>query len=145
MNVMGERQHPEKFIPMTIKKVINGETVLIHSSGDKKTSGSRCWIHARNVLSALFFLTERGQVGEKYNIVGEERSNLAIAEDIAKYLGKELKYEMIDFHSSRPGHDLRYALDGSKLKAMGFSYDKTLEQSLQKTVNWTIKRPRWLN
>ena len=145
MNIIGERQHPEKFIPICIKNVLNGDKILIHSSPDKKKSGSRCWIHARNVLKALFFITDNGEIGEKYNIVGEERTNLAIAQMIAKYLGKELNYEMVDFHGSRPGHDLRYALDGSKLKAMGFEYDKTLEQSLQRIVNWSIKNSKWIN
>jgi len=119
--------------------------VIIHSDKTKTISGSRCWIHARNVLKALFFITEKGESGEKYNIVGEERTNLAVAQDIAKFLGKELKYELTDFHSSRPGHDLRYALDGTKLKSMGFEYPKTLEQSLQKVVQWTIKHPKWIN
>jgi len=144
MNVIGERQHPEKFIPMCIKKILHGETVIIHSNKDKTQPGSRCWIHARNVLEALFFITENGEIGEKYNIVGEEKTNLAVAQQIAQYMGKDLKYELTDFHSSRPGHDLRYALDGSKLKSMGFEYPKTLEQSLQKTVQWSLKHKEWL-
>jgi len=51
---------------------------------------------------------------------------------------------MVDFHSSRPGHDLRYALDGSKLREMGFEYPKTFEQSLEKTINWYLDHPEWL-
>ena len=147
MNIYGERQHPEKFIPMTIKKVLKGEKVLIHADPTKTKSGSRCWIHARNVLKALLFLTEKGEIGDKYNIVGEEKTNLEIAQLIAKIVGKELKYEMVDFHSSRPGHDLRYALDGSKLKSMGFKYPRTLEESLEKTIQWYLKpeNKRWLN
>lgn len=147
MNVYGERQHPEKFIPSTIKKVSNGETVLIHADKTKTKSGSRFWIHARNVCQALLFLIEKGEIGEKYNIVGEkEVSNLEMARFIAKILNKELKYEMIDFHSSRPGHDLRYALDGTKLKEMGFSYPKTFEQSFEKTISWIAdpKNSKWL-
>ena len=144
MNVIGERQHPEKFVPMCVRKILNGETVLIHSNKDRTQSGSRCWIHARNVLKALLFLKDNAEIGEKYNIVGEERTNLAIAQLIAKTLGKELKYEFVDFHSSRPGHDLRYALDGSKLKSMGFEYPKTLEQSLQKVVQWSVKHNKWI-
>ena len=96
-------------------------------------------------MKAIIFLTEHSEIGEKYNIVGEERTNLVIAQKIAEYLGKELKYEMTDWHGSRPGHDLRYALDGSKLKSMGFDYPKTLEQSLMKTVQWSLKHPKWLN
>ncbi len=146
MNVFGERQHPEKFIPMTIKKVLNGETVIIHSDSTKTKPGSRHWIHARNVATALFFLLENAQQREKYNIVGEkEVNNLEMALFIAKILAKELKYEMVDFHSSRPGHDLRYALDGTKLKEMGLEYPLNFEQSLEKTVKWTLEHQKWLN
>lgn len=145
MNVFGERQHPEKFIPMTIKKCLTGDTVLIHADKTKTKSGSRMWIHARNVLKALLFLTKNHQIGDKYNIVGEEEvSNLEMAQFIAKVMGKPLKYKMIDFHSSRPGHDLRYALNGDKLKKMGFEYPKTFEQSLEKTIKWTINNKKWL-
>jgi len=62
MNVFGERQHPEKFIPLTIKKVLAGETVLIHSDKTKTISGSRFWIHARNVCKALLFINEKGKL-----------------------------------------------------------------------------------
>ena len=71
--------------------------------------------------------------------------SLWIAQFIAKVLGKPLKYEMVDWHSSRPGHDIRYALDGNKLKNMGFEYPKTLEQSLEKTIKWSVKNKKWLN
>ncbi len=159
MNVFGERQHPEKFIPMTIKKVLNDETVLIHSSPDKKVSGSRYWIHARNVADALLFLLEHCDMSQKYfiddkglpqfnhryNIVGErEVSNLDMAKYISEVLGKELKYEMINFHESRPGHDLRYALDGSKIKKFGWELPKSFEDSLKKTIEWSLENKRWL-
>jgi len=144
MNVFGERQHPEKFIPMTIKKVLAGENVLIHADKTETKSGSRKWIHARNVCQALMFLTEKGKLGDKYNIVGEELSNLELAQFIAEVIEKPLKYKLVDFHSSRPGHDLRYSLDGSKLKKMGFEYSKNFKQSLTKVVEWYIKNPQWL-
>ena len=75
----------------------------------------------------------------------QEISNLQLAQMISGFMGKPLRYEMVDFHSSRPGHDLRYALDGTKLKEMGFDYPKTLEQSLEKTVAWTLANQKWLN
>ena len=62
----------------------------------------------------------------------------------AKFVGKELKYKMVDFHSDRPGHDLRYGLDGSKLFDMGFKLPVNFEESLMKTVKWTMKNPKWL-
>ncbi len=146
MNVFGERQHPEKFIPKVIRKILNGETVTIHADPTKTISGSRFWIHARNVAEAIMFLLEKGQFREKYNIVGEkEVSNLDMAKFIAKVLGKELKHELVNFHESRPGHDLRYGLNGSKLFEMGHIYPKTFEDSLTKTILWTLENPRWLN
>ena len=72
MNAFGQRQHVEKFIPKTIKKVIEGNLVHIHSYPDKKRAGSRFYIHARNIADAVLFLLNRGEVGEKYNVVGEQ-------------------------------------------------------------------------
>lgn len=151
MNAFGERQHPEKFIPMTIRAVRDGGTMTIHSNPEKTKAGSRFYIHCRNISAALLFLAENGKpldgsgtVG-KYNIVGEkEMDNLELAQFIAKVVGKPLKYEMVDFHSSRPGHDLRYALDGSLLKSMGFEYPKNFEESLEKTIRWYLDHPQWL-
>jgi len=132
MNAFGEKQHVEKFIPKVIKKVLNNETVEIHSYPDKKISGTRFYIHARNI-------------GESYNLTGErEVSNLEMAQIIAKNMNKELKYKMVDFHSDRPGHDLRYGLDGSKMFDMGWSLPVNFENSIKKTVLWTLQNPEWL-
>jgi dTDP-glucose 4,6-dehydratase len=140
MNVAGCRQHPEKFIPMCIRKIFLGETITIHSNQDKTKAGTRFYIHARNVCQALLFLTNNGESGNKYNIVGDQEvSNLELAQMIAKVVGKELKYEMVDFHSSRPGHDLRYALDGTKLKSLGFTYPIDFEKTLEHIVTWSLK------
>lgn len=145
MNVFGERQHPEKFIPLVMNKVLNGEKVTIHSYPDKKKAGSRSYIHARNVSSAVLFLLEKGEFREKYNISGEkELSNLELAQFIADTIGKPLKYEMVDFHSMRPGHDLRYALDDSKLKGMGWESPVGFEDSMKKTIEWTLENKKWL-
>lgn len=145
MNVFGERQHPEKFIPKTINAVLHGERLFIHANPDRTKAGSRFYVHARNVAAAVLFLIERHELGEKYNIVGEkEMDNLSLAQFIARVIGKELRYELVDFHSSRPGHDLRYALDGNRLMQMGFHYPKTFEQSLEKTVRWYLEHPEWL-
>jgi dTDP-glucose 4,6-dehydratase len=145
MNVFGERQHPEKFIPMVIKSVLKGDKVTIHSNADRTKAGSRFYIHARNVAEAMLFLIENHNDGDKYNIVGEkEVDNLELAQLIAKIIGKPLNYEMVDFHSSRPGHDLRYALDGAKLKEMGFEYPKSFEQSMEKMIIWYLENPKWL-
>jgi dTDP-glucose 4,6-dehydratase len=145
MNAFGERQHVEKFIPLCIKKILNNELIQIHSYPDKKTSGSRFYIHSQNIANAVLFLIKNGKIGEKYNISGEkEVTNLELAQLIAKFIGKELNYELIDFHSSRPGHDLRYGLDGTKLFSMGFELPVNFEESLQNMVNWTLENQKWL-
>lgn len=145
MNVVGVRQHPEKFVPMCIAKIENGETVTIHADKTKSIPGSRFYIGAREVSDAVLFLLKYGVVGDKYNIVGErELNNLEVARLIAAKLGKPLHYELTDFHSSRPGHDLRYALDGSKMAAMGWGPERNIEDVLGDIVQWTVENRRWL-
>lgn len=145
MNAFGERQHVEKFIPKCIKKILNDEVIDIHSYPDKKSSGTRFYIHAQNIASAVLFLINNGKLGEKYNISGEkEVSNLDLAILISKYMNRELKYEMVDFHTSRPGHDLRYGLDGTKIYELGWKPTFDFEKSLEKTVIWTLNNLEWL-
>ena len=155
MNVFGERQNPEKYIPMVIKKVRDNENVTVHANSEKTIAGSRHYIHAEDVSDALLFLFKHdissmkpdstGAKCQKFNIVGkDEIDNLALARFIAKIQNKSLKYEMIDFHSQRPGHDLRYALDGSKMAAMGWTPQPAFER-LEQTINWTLKNDRWLS
>ena len=146
MNAFGARQHVEKFIPKTIKNILNDNKVLIHSYPDKKEAGSRFYIHARNIAAAILFLLDKGSVGEKYNVVGEkEVDNLEMASFIAKVIGKPLKYEMIDFHGDRPGHDLRYSLSGEKMDSLGWELPHSFEESLKNTVEWTVANQKWLN
>lgn len=163
MNVFGERQHPEKFIPLVIKKVLAGEEITIHANKDKTKAGSRFWIHGRNVASAIMHLlqsslTDPKTIGhaDKYNIVGEQEfDNLEMAQliydtvmDITKPGEPRpivVPHKMVDFHSSRPGHDLRYALDGSKMKALGWEPPVGFEDSLKRVVEWTLSNPKWLN
>jgi dTDP-glucose 4,6-dehydratase len=153
MNVFGERQHPEKYIPMCIKRIRNGEKVTIHSDSTKTIPGSRHYIHAEDVADAVLFLagkkfvetTYGGAKCPKFNIVGsEELNNLELAQIIAEAQGKELNYELVDFHSSRPGHDLRYALDGSKMKELGWEPSKSVRQRIEDVTNWTLNNDRWI-
>jgi len=154
MNVFGERQHSEKFIPLCIKKIKNGEVVTIHSNSTKTIPGSRHYIHAEDVSSAVLFLlnysgslepTYGGAKCPKFNIVGaEELNNLELAQIIADAQGKELKYELVDFHSSRPGHDLRYALDGDKMKQLGWVPEKSVRERIAEVTNWTLENERWI-
>jgi dTDP-glucose 4,6-dehydratase len=147
MNIMGERQHPEKFIPLVINKVLKEERLYIHAHPDLIRAGARSYIHARNVADAVLFLLrqEKASDFDEYNITGErEIDNLSLAKMIAEIIGKPLDYEMVSWQSSRPGHDLRYGLDGSKLAALGWRPPKSFEESLRKTVEWTLAHPRWL-
>ena len=145
MNAFGERQHVEKYIPKTIKNILLGNTVYVHSYPDKKRAGSRFYIHARNIAAAALFLLENGEIGEKYNVVGEkEVDNLEIAQFIAEVVGKPLKYEMVNFHEDRPGHDLRYSLCAEKMKKMGWELPVNFKNSLKSTIEWTLANPEWL-
>lgn len=155
MNVFGERQHPEKYIPMCIRRTRDEETITVHSNPSKTKAGSRHYIHAKDVADALLFLLNYksfdtmtpdygGAKCQKFNIVGAtELDNLQLAKYIADIQGKELFYEMVDFHSQRPGHDLRYALSGEKMKAMGW-IPQPVHQRLCEVVNWTLENDRWL-
>ena len=154
MNVFGERQHPEKYIPMCIRRARDGDVITVHSDKTKTIAGSRHYIHADDVASAvLFLLNYKGTFAPtwgnakcpKFNIVGsEELNNLELAQIIADAQGKELNYEMVDFHSSRPGHDLRYALDGSKMRDIGWEPAKSVRDRIAQVTNWTLQNDRWL-
>lgn len=144
MNLFGERQHPEKFIPLCIRKILHSEEITIHGTPDGK-SGSRFYIHCRNMAGAVHWLLDKYNQRDKYNIVGEkELSNLELAQKIADIMGRHLKYKIVDFHSTRPGHDLRYGLDGTKLKNMGYKIPITIDESLRRTVEWTLNDKKWL-
>lgn len=156
MNIIGERQDPEKFLPLVINKVLDSEMIYIHGTADKTEAGKRHYLHARNIGAALVHILENttdlldaeDASSGVYNIVGDkEFDNMEFAATVAKYVPSgEFKAEIVDFHSSRPGHDLRYALDGTKLKESGFVYPVGVEESIQKVVDWTLKEEnkQWL-
>jgi dTDP-glucose 4,6-dehydratase len=154
MNVFGERQTPEKFIPLCIDKVRRNEKVFIHADATRTIAGSRFYIHAADVADALaFILTEKptspSDYGHarcpKFNIVGkEEVDNLTLAKMIAAAQGKELIYEMVDFHSSRPGHDLRYALCGELMRNAGWEPKIALSQRIEQVTHWYLNNEHWL-
>lgn len=150
MNMIGERQDIEKFIPLCVSKIAKGETIHIH--GGPSGIGSRMYLHARNLADAWLFLLRSTdaslysaqidgvQMPDAYNIVGEkEMTNLEVASFIADVMGKKLDYDLVDFHSARPGHDRRYALDGSKIRELGWRPPVSLEKSFEKLILWTLK------
>jgi len=147
MNIVGERQHFEKFVPKTIKAILGNKRIVLHGKG-KEDLSSRCWIHARNVADGLLFLLDRARREEFYHIVGEERTVLEIADWICEAIkGRRLndsEIEFLDYHTARPGHDKRYALSGEKMAEMGWRPPVDLEGSVKKTVKWTLENKKWL-
>lgn len=154
MNLIGELQDPEKYVPKIMRAVHRGDKLTVHASADG-VIGSRYYLHARNLIDAILFILAEGApakyddgggalMPDKYHVVGErEVSNLELAKLVAEYMGKPLRYELQDFHTSRPGHDLRYALDGGKIAALGWRAPISFEDSLRKTVEWYTKNPDW--
>lgn len=151
MNMFGERQDTEKFVPNLIKRIESGDPAIIH--GTPHHVGSRFYLHARNHADALLFILNNlpplkygtTSLPARYNIVGDsEESNFDMAMKVAAIIDKPWNYELVDFHTARPGHDLRYALDGSKLKSFGWTPPLDFETSLRKTVQWSLKHKEWL-
>lgn len=150
MNIIGEMQDSEKFVPLVINKVLNGETMSIHASPDG-VIGSRYYLHARNQADALLYLLKNHNPTkypaddiDRFNIVGDyELDNLTMANKIANIIDKPLRFELVDFHSSRPGHDLRYGLDGDKMKRLGWKAPFSLDESLRTTVEWSMNNRDW--
>lgn len=154
MNVIGEKQNPEKYVPICIRKILNGETIGVHSQDGK--IGTRFYLHARNFADAILFVLNNVEPAkypeadrpERFNIVGKtELNNLELAQKIAEIIGMDVRYELVDVHTTRPGHDLRYGLDGAKLAALGYSFPVSFDESLKKTIKWHLKEENqeWVN
>lgn len=153
MNNLGEMQQSSKFPAMLQKWIANGVTVKIHGKPDE--IGSRSYIHSRNFADAVLFILKNCPPHmhvantcdrpDRYNIAGDKQlDNLELAQTIARLMGKELKYEMVDSHTTRPGHDLHYGLDNAKLHALGWKPPLTFEESLGNTIKWQEEHPEWL-
>ena len=142
-NNYGPYQFPEKAIPSFIFRSEKGEKLPIYGDG----KNVRDWIHVLDHARALDLLLDKGQVGEVYNIgVDNERDNLEIAKMILKYFGKG--EEMIEFVEDRKGHDRRYAIDASKIMALGWKPEYTrdkFEQGLKETIDWYLNSKEWVN
>lgn len=145
MNVIGYRQHPEKFLPMLISKILRNEEVIIHGTKDLKASGTRFYIDARDVADAVLFLLNTNDRG-KFNVVGErETSNLELAQWVAFTLNRPLYYRIVDAETMRPGHDLRYALDGGLMQnKYGWVPGREIHERVYQIVNWTLDNRQWL-
>src|SRR5215468_610853 len=149
MNMFGERQDREKFVPLVIRAVLAGDEVPLHGRQHPDfrdtemplwEPSSRCWLHARNHADALrWILTDTVPAAfpaadrpDRWHVAGDEADVLEVAQVIAAAAGKPLRYRWADFHSSRPGHDHRYALDASKIHAAGWKPPVGFTESLER-------------
>ncbi len=152
MNVFGERQHKEKFIPKCIHNILNGYDVFIHSHPTMNSdnmielvSGSRCYIYAKNIASAVNFIMMNGSVGEKYNIQGKkELHNDVLCDMIAGWLDKPVNKKYIEHDENRPNYDIKYSINGSKLFALGWVPEYDDSEELERVVKWTIESHKWM-
>jgi dTDP-glucose 4,6-dehydratase len=142
MNNIGEMQHPEKFVPKIIRSLYTQQIIPVHGSPDEP--GSRKYLYAGDHADAIDFLMKDGRRGGRYNVVGaEEISNLEMVRRLEKVTGREAKIKFVDFHSTRPGHDRRYSLDGSKMAAMGWTPPSPIDDVLRVMCGFYVAREDW--
>jgi dTDP-glucose 4,6-dehydratase len=138
-NNFGPYQFPEKLIPKTIIRASLGMKIPIYGSG----KNIRDWIYVLDHCEALEMILEKGRAGEIYNISsGNEEDNLTLVKKILKIMGKDEK--LIEFVEDRPGHDVRYSLDSSKIRReLQWKPKHSLEDALKKTVEWYLANESW--
>jgi len=141
-NNYGPYQFPEKLIPFFVFKLMKNEKVPVYGEG----KNVRDWIHVRDHAKALDLLLQKGVPGEVYNIGSDnERDNLEITKMILKILGKD--ESMIEYVKDRPGHDMRYSIDATKIKSLGWVPDYPMdkfEQGLEETIDWYLNNKEWV-
>lgn len=138
-NNFGPYQYPEKFIPVVISNALNNQSIPVYGTG----KNIRDWIYVRDNCRAVDLVRSNGNIGEIYNIPGhEEIQNIDLCKTILKILGKS--ESLIKYVEDRKGHDLRYSMDGSKLKSLGFKLESNFEDELAKTIEWYKANPNWL-
>jgi dTDP-glucose 4,6-dehydratase len=156
-NNFGERQHTGKLIPKTIQYLLEGKPVPVFAQQLNDftfLSGSRTWLHAKNHADALLWLLNNQVVNQsfpdyvkpaKYNIgSNDEYTNLDIVKMIADIIGVKADYYFVNYHSARPGHDMKYALNANKLQGWGWVAPIKLLESLTQTVKWYMENKTWL-
>ncbi len=154
MNNFAEMQQSSKYPVMIQKAISRGEEITIHGN-ETGEMGSRSYIHSRNAADAVLFilqnlpphLHEPGKVDkpDRYNIAGDKQlDNLELAQTIASLMGKELKYKIVNFHTTRPGHDPHYGLTDTKLKKLGWKPPVSFETSLKNTITWQQEHHEWI-
>lgn len=147
-NNYGPYQFPEKLIPLIILNAIEGKPLPIYGKGDNV----RDWLFVQDHVEALLLVLAEGRVGETYNIGGNnEKTNLEVVEAVCSLLDELVPHanniphnQLIEYVTDRPGHDKRYAIDASKIKAdLGWSPRETFESGLRKTVQWYLENTQW--
>lgn len=140
-NNYGAYQFPEKLIPVVISKALNDENVPVYGKGENV----RDWIHVHDHNVGVDMILRNGKIGEVYNLGGHsERTNLEVVKIILKQLGKP--ESLITFVTDRPGHDLRYAIDSTKVeKELGWDRTYTFEEGIKDTIDWYVNNQEWIN
>lgn len=146
-NNYGPYHFPEKLVPVVILNALAGKAIPIYGSG----KNIRDWLYVEDHADALLLVLEKGQLGRSYNIGGEnEKTNLELVNIILELLDVERPKEsgsykdQIEFVSDRPGHDMRYAIDPTRIRSeLGWSPSVTVEEGLRRTVQWYLKNEDW--
>jgi dTDP-glucose 4,6-dehydratase len=146
-NNYGPYHFPEKLIPLVTLNALEGKPVPVYGDG----SNVRDWLYVEDHARALRLIAERGRVGESYNVGGHnERANIEVARQICALVdefapdAKGSRERLITFVGDRPGHDLRYAIDASKIERdLGWTPQETFESGLRKTVIWFLENRGW--
>lgn len=137
-NNYGPYQFPEKLIPKSIIRLAKSLKVPIYGTG----TNVRDWIYVLDHCRAIELAMKKGEAGEVYNISsGHEMTNLEVVRELLRIVGKDEGYmEQVE---DRPGHDLRYSLDSTKLRGLGWRPEHGFEEGLRKTVEWYSKNEEW--
>jgi len=145
-NNYGPYHFPEKLIPLIILNAIHGKKLPVYGQG----ANIRDWLYVEDHARALDLIVKRGRIGEKYNVGGRnERRNIDVVKRICSILDKlrpmKRPYEtLIEFVADRPGHDLRYAIDATKLeRELGWKALETFDTGIEKTVRWYLDNEWW--
>lgn len=136
-NNFGPFQDPEKLIPRFITNLLEGKKVPLMGKGEN----IRSWVYVDDHNKAVDVVLQKGRVGETYCIGGEEKTNLEITQRLLKILGKDESF--IEYVEHRLGHDFRYAIDDSKLKNLGWKSEHSVDEWLEKTVDWFKENEWW--
>ena len=140
-NNYGPYQFPEKLIPVVISKALNDEKIPVYGKGENV----RDWIHVIDHNIGVDLIVRNGKVGEVYNLGGHsERTNLEVVKTILNQLGKS--EDLIEYVTDRPGHDLRYAIDSTKVeRELGWKLSYTFEEGIKETINWYLNNQEWID